>query len=242
MSEDLYSIAQISRIIGIPESTCRYYRNHFSEYLPTTGKGRRKKYNSQAIDILRFIADHLRNGSSLTEVAELLKQKFPKFIDVATTKTTIAQVDNQTSIKSDNSQGNHLLADIAILKPLLQELTFALTVISNHKQEINDIKQQVQQLQQERDTIREYEKILTKKNKAIEGVRMENVSLRETVAEKQRQIVSLREEIHAEHEEVEKLRFEIEKVEELQSEVERLKKRKWWRRIFYKCDIPVKYR
>src|SRR5690606_24289912 len=68
--------------LGLPESTVRYYRDRFPEYVPSVGDGRRRRYRPEAVDVLRFIADGLRNERTATEIAEALGRMFPKTLDV----------------------------------------------------------------------------------------------------------------------------------------------------------------
>jgi DNA-binding transcriptional MerR regulator len=41
---ELYTIAEMSKLLKIPESTARYYRDRHPEYFHYTGKGREKRY------------------------------------------------------------------------------------------------------------------------------------------------------------------------------------------------------
>ncbi len=38
----LLTAAQIAKELNLPESTVRYYRDRFTEYIPTTGEGRNR--------------------------------------------------------------------------------------------------------------------------------------------------------------------------------------------------------
>ena len=40
----------------------RYYRDRFSEYIPTAGEGRSRRYKGEAVEVFGFIADKLRAG------------------------------------------------------------------------------------------------------------------------------------------------------------------------------------
>ncbi len=58
----LHTLREIARTLGLPESTVRYYRDAFSEYVPTVGRGRRRRYPPEAIAVLRRIADLFAEG------------------------------------------------------------------------------------------------------------------------------------------------------------------------------------
>lgn len=40
----LHTLREIARTLGLPESTVRYYRDAFSSYVPTVGRGWRRRY------------------------------------------------------------------------------------------------------------------------------------------------------------------------------------------------------
>ncbi|MBJ7939533.1 MerR family transcriptional regulator, partial [Bacillus cereus] len=54
MEQILLTISQIAKELQIPESTARYYRDRFINYIPFVGKGRAKKYRPETVEILRF--------------------------------------------------------------------------------------------------------------------------------------------------------------------------------------------
>lgn len=52
----LYTLRDIAQELHLPESTVRYYRDAFAQYLPTVGAGRRRRYPPEAVATLRLIA------------------------------------------------------------------------------------------------------------------------------------------------------------------------------------------
>ncbi len=84
------TIAEIAARLDLPESTVRYYRDRFSEYVPIVGKGRQRRYPDEAVDVFHTIADGLRNGQTATMVEETLGRLYPR--NVETSKTKLVQV------------------------------------------------------------------------------------------------------------------------------------------------------
>jgi DNA-binding transcriptional MerR regulator len=76
-----YSIADIARELNLPESTVRYYRDRFKNYVPATRKGGRKFYDQEALAALRMAAESLRNGETAEAVKEQLALHFGEIID-----------------------------------------------------------------------------------------------------------------------------------------------------------------
>jgi len=80
--DKLLTIKEIAQVLNIPESTARYYRDKWPEYIPTSGQGRNKRYEPAAVDILRLIAEGLRNGRSATEIENELSLKYQAIMDI----------------------------------------------------------------------------------------------------------------------------------------------------------------
>jgi transposase-like protein len=58
------SIREISRRTGVPESTLRYYRSLFPEYIPTLGSGRNRRHPEGAVSVFLRIASLFANGET----------------------------------------------------------------------------------------------------------------------------------------------------------------------------------
>lgn len=73
----LLSIAEISRLLEVPESTLHYWKNRFAQYLPSTGRNRQKRFKSEAVEIFKIIADMLKQGHTTEDVMAELSRKYP---------------------------------------------------------------------------------------------------------------------------------------------------------------------
>ncbi len=76
-----YSIANMAQELNLPESTVRYYRDRFKNYVPAVKKGGRKVYEDQALEALRIIAEGLRKGETAATVEDRLSLNFSQTID-----------------------------------------------------------------------------------------------------------------------------------------------------------------
>jgi DNA-binding transcriptional MerR regulator len=221
MADELYTLAEIARIIDIPESTCRYYHGKFSEFLPAIGKGKRKKYRQESVNILRFISDNLRNGSTLAEVNELLSKQFQKVIDITATTATLQQYKNLPEVLPSNQ-----LVDVAAIQPLIQQLKEALTAISVYKSGNNEIKEELRQLRQKLQQSQQQEKELIEARSVISKARSELEKMVDIKQESDRKAkVLLDQQVALEEKEKE--------LEALKAENERLK-RPFWKRLLSK--------
>lgn len=94
----LFTISEIARTLGIPESTAHYYRKRFSEYLPSEGEGRYRRYRSEAIDVFTLIVSLVKEGVSLNEVETALQQQFPIAVEIEQQPTTIQRQQQNNSM------------------------------------------------------------------------------------------------------------------------------------------------
>lgn len=120
MSEELLTIAEISRRIGIPESNLRYYRNKFAEFIPMTGKGHKRKYRPDAEGVFKFIAELIAEGRNANEVAELARHRFTETIEIqnetAKVSTTTPQLDIIDLFMAQQKQISEQQLQIAALR------------------------------------------------------------------------------------------------------------------------------
>ena len=83
MEKERLTNADIGRELNLPESTVRYYRDHFEEFLPMVGEGRQRRYRPEALEVFRVIADTLRNNGTADEAQDVLTRMFPRNMDSA---------------------------------------------------------------------------------------------------------------------------------------------------------------
>ena len=90
----LYTIAKMAKILKIPESTARYYRDRHSDFLPHVGTGRKRRYKKQALEALRLIAELANRSLSAEEIDTQLSQELNRNIEAeeqtAVTTTAIS--------------------------------------------------------------------------------------------------------------------------------------------------------
>ena len=95
MAENLLKIISIAKELGLAESTVRFYRDKFLEYIPFEGKDRKRRYPPEAVRVLRFIANSLRSGKTSKQTAKELSLHFPKYKRVEEQKAAIVLAKSQ---------------------------------------------------------------------------------------------------------------------------------------------------
>ncbi len=140
----LLTAAQIAKELNLPESTVRYYRDRFTEYIPTTGEGRSRRYRPEALEVFRFISDRLRTGMPADVLEAELRPRFQVEIEV----------DPQTAApQSDSSSNATAMVPAPAFLEIMTRVSAALEsvvelpeVVERQSQEIAGLRQQIGEL------------------------------------------------------------------------------------------------
>ncbi|HFT2187929.1 MerR family transcriptional regulator [Bacillus thuringiensis] len=159
MEQTLLTISQIAKELQIPESTARYYRDRFINYIPFVGKGRAKKYRPETVEILRFIAEGFNRNLTAMEIEEGLSRMVARNVEVEEeTATTIAAAQQQWE-----DRGIPIQVEVGEkFQQMMNQFTLAMEVIADQKQEIAELRKTVGELQ---DKQKEQEKQIESKLK-----------------------------------------------------------------------------
>lgn len=108
-----HTMVEMAKIIGIPESTARGYRDRFPSYFSTTGQGRGKRYTEEAMEALRIIAPMSRQGIPIEDIETALEARFGVVVESQDSQSQI--VVSQSQIVADENQ--------ALVAAFVSELT-----------------------------------------------------------------------------------------------------------------------
>lgn len=128
MADKLYTITELSALIGVAESTMRRYANRHSKYLPSQGVGRRRRYLANSKMIFTRIADLYSQNLTYDQVAEFLDQEYPINIDV------------QGLTVTQPPQSNELMNVFKDMAGKIKSLELA---IYDKDQQIDDLREQI---------------------------------------------------------------------------------------------------
>ncbi|WP_027185666.1 MerR family transcriptional regulator [Desulfovibrio inopinatus] len=98
---ELLTLKNIAKKLGRPESTLRWWRDRFAEYVPWSGEGRTRMYPPEAVKVFAFIEKAYKRGDNATQIKAGLSQRFP--VD---TSTAMAQYRSKSATQR---QGNDLV-------------------------------------------------------------------------------------------------------------------------------------
>jgi DNA-binding transcriptional MerR regulator len=177
----LMTMAEVAKELDIPESTARYYRDSFIDFIPSVGEGRKKRYRPETVEVLRFIAEGFKGKLTVMEIETGLSQMFPRNSDIeqpTATTTAVVQQQSESEVKQYALQ----------LQMALEQMGKTMQVIADQKEEISELRKHVTDVEKRQQEQQEYinTKLEERYRKPIE-------SLRE-IQEVKKEIVSTREE------------------------------------------------
>lgn len=153
MENRLLTIAELAKQLQIPESTIRYYRDRFIEYIPYVGDGRHRRYRPETADLLRFIAEGFNRNLTAMEIEEGLRLMAVRNIEVeeetAVTTAAAQQQSNQQGISVQVEVGEQF-------QELMKQTQVAMQIMVQQKEEIMELRKAVAELRNHQDKQKEY--------------------------------------------------------------------------------------
>ncbi len=107
---ELLTMKDIANRLELAESTARYFRDKWPEYIPTVKVGRRTYYQPEAVEVLRVIADETQKRNSAAVTQNRLNSMFAVTLEQGA----------ETQRNNATEQQNHYLAESNNLKALAQ--------------------------------------------------------------------------------------------------------------------------
>lgn len=145
----LFTIAEISRKLSIPESTLRYRAKLFSEYLLTKGTGRKKRFVEDAIQRFAFIDELFNKGLIAEDVRAKLAEKYDTEYEGEVAETKKTSKHPSTNVRKKISLDGEETKEIALpgMTFEVQELLMPMIkIIENQEMMISELRKQNQML------------------------------------------------------------------------------------------------
>lgn len=115
MDNKLYTIKELSSILNVPESTLRYYRDRFEEFIPVVGKGRKRRYKEEAIEIFRQIIKGYEDDLTTKQIRNRLIEK----LSTSESESKLSK-DHLEELLKKQTQIIELLTEDILLKKEIQ--------------------------------------------------------------------------------------------------------------------------
>ncbi|QDR81002.1 MerR family transcriptional regulator [Sporomusa termitida] len=157
---ELLSIKDISQELGIPQSTLRYYRDLFLDYLPAMGEGKKKRFYPEAVEVFQTIAKCMHQNKNADDIANELDSRFTRFIEIdpepqensATYSHNDETVQSQALSTIDQFDGSAIMAVIASQNQALQQIAATISMVNGQQEELQHLKQEVTKLEERLET------------------------------------------------------------------------------------------
>jgi transposase-like protein len=171
---ELLSIRDISQQLGIPQSTLRYYRDIFMEYLPSCGAGKKRRFFKEAVEVFAVIAKGMQQNKPATEINAELNVKFARFIEVQEKNAADADYEDEEDefaepaySKPDQkapekklqvvngsltADKDAIMAIIGNQNKAIQEIAATMHIVTQHQLEIKNLKGDLAKLEAQMET------------------------------------------------------------------------------------------
>ncbi|MGM0971306.1 MAG: DUF3967 domain-containing protein [Bacillota bacterium] len=181
MEKKLLTMTQIAKQLNLAESTARFYRDRFENYIPSVGEGRKKRYKPETIEVLRFIAEGFKRNLTATDIEEGLSRMIARnteFEEVTATTTATAQ-------QQSKNEPNHYALQLQIA---IEQMNAAIQVIGNQKEEIAELRKHVAIIENKQQEQQEYinTKLEERDKMLMESIREIQESKKQLVANQQK--------------------------------------------------------
>ena len=145
-----HTMVEMAKIIGIPESTARGYRDRFPAYFSITGQGRGKRYTEEAMEALRIVAPMSRQGIPTEDIEAALEARFGVVVESQDSQSQV--VVSQSRIVADENQA--LVAMFVSELTVMREQVMALQAQLEDRDDSRDrqlvaVMREIQEMRQE---------------------------------------------------------------------------------------------
>jgi DNA-binding transcriptional MerR regulator len=193
--DELLTLKEIAKRLDVPESNLRYYRNRIGDFLPSAGKGRRRRYFPEAEDILRKTIEYISEGVTLDRVYTIFAENKPLVLSDNIAKPAQEEVASlivekirqynvfsqsdplaENGVAQLSQKVDLILSEINGMKTTLSEGHAALGDTREVQQEVASLNDRLSGLQEEN---RQLKEILSEKEQIIDGQKKALVQARE---------------------------------------------------------------
>ncbi len=136
---ELLTIKEISRRLGLAESTVKYYRDRFPEFMPTVEIGRYPKYKPEALEIFKIIAEGYSDNLQQQDIADRLSAEYAINTEQSETSlaaATAAATGQQLEVKENYRVLAQANSEIYYLRQLVKDLQQDNTELTRHNTEL----------------------------------------------------------------------------------------------------------
>ena len=185
--ESLLTIKEIAERLRVPESNLRYYRDKIGDFLPSVGRGRKRRYYPEAVEILTKTIDLVQDGMPLDRVYATLAGEKP-----------IVYPQKESQIVQHQPYQ-------AVLEKIREEFGFLERFVELERKNaslevlLNGAKNEIADLVEKK---HRFENEIQEKNKTLIQLQVARDTLSRALSEKEEVLRKIKEEINKFHEEI----------------------------------------
>jgi len=138
---DWFSVTQLSKTLGIPETTTRRYLNNFEEFFRYEQIGRGKKYHPDAVEVLQKIATLYGSDRETEEIKVILADEYAFSITEDNQHITTHPPTYNVAGKLDEFQKRQEDFNKELLKQLYEQQNYIQDLTEKRQQELEETKQ-----------------------------------------------------------------------------------------------------
>lgn len=140
------TIAELAELTDIPNSTCRRYLTAFEAFFAVKGGSRLKKYEAEAVNILKRVKYLYDEGLESHEIFDALKSEFPLVVNDEEQRETSEQAPTVPSLATSE--------DISEIKEALeQQKQFNQALVEQMKQQQEFYEKKFEELKYDRELV-----------------------------------------------------------------------------------------
>jgi DNA repair exonuclease SbcCD ATPase subunit len=143
---ELLALSDIARRTGIPAPTARRYAALFKDFLSGRRLGRMTRYPEDALVVFQRISELYSQGRITAEIEDMLRQEFPRTIEVGPSTAPIALPAVTESLPShlaealSDALSEALSSSISHFTDALEKLAEQKTNLDSHQTDIDKLK------------------------------------------------------------------------------------------------------
>ena len=149
LDKQLLTMAQIAKQLNLAESTARFYRDRFEDFIPSVGEGRKKRYKPETIEVLRFIAEGFNRNLTAMDIKDGLSRMVAMNIEFEEVTATTTAATQQQSKSEPNQYALQLQFAV-------EQMSSAMQIIADQKEEIAELRKQVAVIENRQQEQQEY--------------------------------------------------------------------------------------
>lgn len=148
-----YTMVEVARLIGIPESTARSYRDRFPSFISTYGQGRTKRYTDRTLEVLRMVAAMSHEGIPFEDIQSALEAHFGVAIEPQDSQDTqqynaISQSQTMAGMLSPDEMKELFKQAIQeATEPLQKEISLLKFELAEHQIKPDELRSEISALQ-----------------------------------------------------------------------------------------------